>query len=97
MKKKVLLLIIILLSFSFLNVNAGTQYRSISVCQSGCDYNNLDDALEAKSQSQYITAINIMDDNIYEITRDYYIDNIDSILRIYNRHDGSNYHNDIKL
>ena len=87
MKKllKNIVFIIILFGFTFVcNVNAHT---NVSLCASGCDYDNLDDALDFGDTNGDVF-IHIMDDNVYELTRDHELTGRLGYIRISNADDG---------
>ena len=87
MKKllKNIVFIIILFGFTFVcNVNAHT---NVSLCASGCDYETLDDALDFGDTNGDVF-IHIMDDNVYELTRDHELTGRLGYIRISNADDG---------
>lgn len=85
MKKIINLFLIIICSFIFTSsIYAST---NISLCASGCDYDNLDDALDFASDKSDIF-IHIMDDKVYELTRDHELTGRLGYIRISNADSG---------
>lgn len=85
MKRLLSLLLIIVCNFTFIGgVNAHT---NVSLCASGCDYDNIDDALDYGDENGDVF-IHIMDDKVYELTKDHELTGRLGYIRISNADSG---------